>query len=77
MAGTMLRSMFYRNRPFPKPQLMLQLAGIIVLKVLVLMLIWYVLIRDHKIDGSTQGTAAYFLTDTAPKPQTIHQSPWK
>ena len=76
----MLPSMFDRNTSgskFSTHHLLVQLAVLILVKLIVLMVIWYVLIRGHKVQGDAPATAEYFLTTSPPKLQTIPQSSWK
>lgn len=72
--------MFDRNTHgsrFSTQHLLVQLAILIIVKLVVLMVIWYALIRGHKVQGDAPATAEYFLTTSAPKLQNIPQSSWK
>ncbi len=74
----MLPSMMIRNHPPRKLSLGVQVVLIILVKVLVLTVIWYAVVRGHKKDGSTDGTATYFLNpDATPQPKTKPGSIWR
>lgn len=76
----MLPSMMSRNptrTAFKKDHLIWKLALLIVIKITVLMGIWYWLVKDHKVQGHTEAIAHYFLTPNAsPQKQLIPRSPW-
>ena len=83
MFSSMLRFMALRNSPRnsllkrPVP-LGWQLAFVIVAKVTVLLLFWHLFLKEHKMQGHTEATAAYFLTHGAtPQKQLIPRSPWE
>jgi hypothetical protein len=77
MLFSMLRFMSPRNL-LPKRTLGWQLATIIIVKIAVLLVIWALLIKDHKVQGHTEALAEYFLTSGAtPQKQIIPRSPWE
>ena len=77
----MLLDMITRNGP-RKLKLMaklpVQLGVIIVLKIVVLLGLWYLLLKDHKVQSDSGATAEYFLTTNAkPLKQVTPKSPWE
>ena len=77
MPPTMLRPMLTRNH-LHRYKLPLQLAAVIIIKIAILLVLWHVLLKEHKMQGHAEATAAYFLNPTAkPQKQTIPRSPWE
>lgn len=60
------------------PKLLLQLCVVVVVKIIVLLGIWHLLLKDHKVQGHAEAVADYFLKPGAkPQVQVVPRSPWE